>query len=143
MDGFFSFAAERLGAAKVTALDHYVWSTDMAEYIKEWEESKRTGALLPSPHESRYWRPDELPGRRPFDAAHAILGRRVEPVVGDFMTMDLATLGQFDVVLFLGVLYHMEDPLRALRHVVEMTAHGGSVVIETAAEEIPRFNTPR
>ncbi len=59
------------------------------------------------------------------------------------MTMDLATLGQFDVVLFLGVLYHMEDPLRALRRVVEMTAHGGLVVIETAAVDIPRFNTPR
>src|ERR1700734_2144728 len=51
-DGFFSFAAERLGASRVVALDHYVWSTDMAEYLKDWRESQRTGAPLPAPHES-------------------------------------------------------------------------------------------
>src|SRR5215212_405478 len=27
-DGFFSFAAERLGAARVVALDHHVWGLD-------------------------------------------------------------------------------------------------------------------
>src|SRR6478735_4629860 len=37
-DGFFSFAVERLGAARVIALDHYVWSTDMVEYMKDWRE---------------------------------------------------------------------------------------------------------
>ncbi len=70
-DGFFSFAAERLGAARVVALDHYVWSADMTEYMKDWRESKRTGGPLPAPHESCHWRPDELPGRRPFDSARA------------------------------------------------------------------------
>ncbi len=114
-DGYFSFTAERLGAAKVTALDHYVWSFDQPEYVKAREEAERTGPEYPPPHQRRHWRPDELPGRRPFDLARAILGSNVEPVVGDYMTMDLATLGQFDVVLFLGVLYHMEEPLRAMR----------------------------
>jgi tRNA (mo5U34)-methyltransferase len=136
-DGFFSFAAERLGAARVTALDHYVWSADMVEYMKDWRESQQTGAPLPPPHESRHWNPRGLPGRRPFDAARSVLGSRVEPLVGDFMTMDLHSLGQHDVVLFLGVLYHMEEPLRAMRRVASVTAPGGLAVIETAAVEVP------
>ena len=64
-------------------LEHLPWSAD---YFLQ------TGITIPPPHESRHWRPEELPGRRPFDAARSILGSRVEPVVGDFMTMDLAGL---------------------------------------------------
>jgi tRNA (mo5U34)-methyltransferase len=138
-DGYFSFAAERLGAARVTALDHYVWSTDMVEYMKDWRESQQTGAQLPPPHESRHWHPQELPGRRPFDAARSLLGSGIEPIVGDFMKMDLSSLGQFDIVLYLGVLYHMEDPLRAMRRVASVTAPGGLAVIETAAIEVPEL----
>jgi tRNA (mo5U34)-methyltransferase len=136
-DGFFSFAAERLGAARVVALDHYVWSVDMAAYMADWRESKRSGIPPPIPHESRHWRPTELPGRKPFDLARRALGSKVEPVVGDFMTMDLESLGQFDVVLFLGVLYHMENPLAAARRLYKVTAPGGVAVIETEAIEIP------
>jgi tRNA (mo5U34)-methyltransferase len=135
-DGFFSFAAERLGASRVVSLDHYVWFADMATYMRDWRESRRTGAPIPAPHESHHWRPQELPGRRPFDAAHAFLGSRAEPVVGDFMTMDLTPLGQFDVVLLLGMLYHLEEPLRAARRLATLTAPGGMAVIETEAMEV-------
>ena len=38
-DGYYSFAAERLGASRVIALDHYVWFADMVEYMKEWRQS--------------------------------------------------------------------------------------------------------
>ena len=62
-----------------------------------------------------FWLPD-LPGRRGFDFAHAALGSRVEPVVADFATVDLHALGAFDVVLYLGVLYHMKEPLTCSRH---------------------------
>jgi len=136
-DGFFSFAVERMGAARVVALDHYVWSTDMEGYLREWRNSKHTSVPVPSPHESRYWQPEEMPGRRPFDAARRVLESKVEPVVGDFMAMNLEQLGTFDVVLYLGVLYHMEDPLRALRRVASVTAPDGLAVIETEAMEIP------
>jgi tRNA (mo5U34)-methyltransferase len=132
-DGYFSFAAEKLGARRVVALDHYVWSADMAAYMKDWRESKQNGKLIPAPHESRHWRPDELPGRKPFDLARKILGSKVEPLVGDFMTMDLAKLGRFDLVLFLGVLYHMENPLLAMKRVRSVVAPGGVVVVETEA----------
>lgn len=136
-DGFFSFAAERRGASRVVALDHYVWSADMAGYMSDWREARELGRSIPAPHKTRHWRPEELPGRRPFDAARELLGSQVEPVVGDFMSIDLEALGSFDVVLFLGVLYHLEDPLAALRKVAKLTREGGTAVIETEATEIP------
>jgi tRNA (mo5U34)-methyltransferase len=136
-DGFFSFALERMGASRVVALDHYVWSVDMAAYMADWRDSKLAGNTLPSPIDSRHFRPDELPGRKPFDLARRVLNSRVEPVVGDFMTMNLAPLGQFDVVLFLGVLYHMEEPLTAARRLRSLVAPGGLAVIETEAMEVP------
>jgi tRNA (mo5U34)-methyltransferase len=136
-DGFFSFAAERLGASRVVALDHYVWSTDMVAYVADWKSSQRSGAFLPPPHQSIHWRPAELPGRRPFDLAKRALASRVEPVFGDFMTMDLSKLGTFDVVLFLGVLYHLESPLEAMRRLRAVTAPGGLAILETEAMEIP------
>lgn len=136
-DGFFSFAAEQRGAARVVALDHYVWFTDMVGYMADWRASQQTGTPLPAPHESPHWNPETLPGRRPFDAAHAFFESRVEPVVGDFMTMDLTRLGCFDVVFFMGVLYHIEEPLTAMRRVRTLTAPGGLAVIESEAMEIP------
>jgi tRNA (mo5U34)-methyltransferase len=35
--------------------------------------------------------------------------------------MEIGELGSFDVVLFLGVLYHLENPLGALRRVAALT----------------------
>ncbi len=139
-DGFFSFAAERLGAKRVVALDHYVWSTDMASYTKDWRESKRTGGDLPPPHKSAHWYPDSLPGKKPFDLARNIMSSKVEPFVGDFMSMDLTQLGKFDVVLFLGVLYHLENPFEAIKKLFTLVSPNGLVVIETEAMEIPGFS---
>jgi len=136
-DGFFSFAAERLGASRVVALDHYIWSTDMAGYMTDWRKTNQTGEPLPSPHESRHWKPETLPGRKPFDLARSALDSKVEPVVDDFVTMSTTQLNRFDVVLFLGVLYHMENPLSVLKKVRDVTAANGLAVIETEAMEIP------
>ncbi|HJZ60482.1 MAG TPA: DUF1698 domain-containing protein [Gemmataceae bacterium] len=136
-DGYFSFTAERLGARRVVALDHYVWSMDLAEHVRHYEECKRAG-VAPAPyHTMPYWRPTDLPGKRGFDIAHRVLGSKVEAVVADFMDMDLGGLGAFDVVLYLGVLYHMEDPLRALRRVAAVT--GELAVVETAAVALPGY----
>lgn len=132
-DGFFSFAAERLGASRVVALDHYLWFTDLKGYMADRRESQQSGTPLVSPHESRHWRPDEMPGRQAFDMVHEFLGSEVEPVVGDFMTMDLDTLGRFDVILFLGVLYHLESPLEAMRRLHSLATPGDLIVLETEA----------
>jgi tRNA (mo5U34)-methyltransferase len=77
----------------------------------------------------------DLPGRPGFDIAHTALQSRVERVVGDFTEIDLADLGTFDVVLFLGVLYHMQNPLQALQRVAAVTRE--IAIIETAAIVIP------
>lgn len=136
-DGYFSFACEERGASRVVALDWYVWSVDMAAYMEDWRSSKTTGAPLPAPIESRHYKPDTLPGKKPFDLAHRLRKSKVEPVVGDLMTMDLAPLGMFDVVLYLGVLYHMEEPLTSMRRLRSVVAPGGLAVIETEAVEVP------
>jgi tRNA (mo5U34)-methyltransferase len=136
-DGFFSFAVERLGAARVVALDEHVWATDMAAYMQDWRKARKVGAKIPAPRDSSHWKPQELPGRRAFDAARELLESNVEPVVGNFMTMDLEALGKFDVVLFLGILYHMEEPLPAVRRVASLLNPGGFLGIETEAIEVP------
>jgi tRNA (mo5U34)-methyltransferase len=58
----------------------------------------------------------------------------VEAVVADFMTMDLGTLGTFDVVLLLGVLYHLRDPWSCLSRLRQVTR--GTARIETHAVAI-------
>ena len=136
-DGYFSFAAEVLGARRVVALDHYVWSMDLHEHFRYVEECKTRGIVPRLYHEMNYWRPSELPGKRGFDTAHRAFGSRVEERVADFMEMDLAALGVFDVVLYLGALYHMEDPLRALRRVAAVTEE--LAVIETDAAALPGY----
>ena len=128
-DGFFSFQAERLGAARVLALDHYVWSIDFSQ--------QAPAAQLPE-HIPAMWQPDALPGRRGFDLAHRVLDSHVEARVADFMEVDLATLGQFDVVLYLGVLYHMRHPLLALERLAQVTRD--LAVIETEAVCLPALD---
>ena len=136
-DGFYSFHAERQGARRVVALDHFVWSLDLPRHIAYWEDCKRRG-VAPDPYEQTdAWDPAGLPGKRGFDTAHRLLGSSVEAVVGNFMEMDLAPLGIFDVALFLGVLYHLEDPMRALRRVASLTSE--VAYIETAGIDIPRY----
>jgi tRNA (mo5U34)-methyltransferase len=99
-NGYYCFAAEELGAARVVALDWYAW-------IEE-EPGSPPGSMPP--------------GRAGFEVARRLRGSRVEPVLHDFMTMDLDALGRFDVVLFLGVLYHMPDPLGAMRRLAAVTS---------------------
>ena len=130
-DGKFSFLAEQAGAARVVALDHYAWGVDWAARGAYWEECIRNGTLPDqSRDETDFWLPD-LPGRRAFEFAAAALGSKVEPFVADFQTVDLDELGQFDVVLYLGVLYHMPEPLTCLERVRAVTKE--VAVIETEA----------
>lgn len=136
-DGWFALEAERHGARRVVGLDAYMWSVDMAEHARYYQEHKAAGTIPKPYHEMPYFRPQELPGKIGFDTARRIQGSAVEELVGDFATMDLAALrGQFDVVLFLGTLYHMADPIGSLRRLYEVTAPGGLAVIETQAMAI-------
>ena len=135
-DGAFSFECERRGAARVVALDHFIWSVDLdaqQDYLRECEEAGRP----PRPWDEvpEVWKPDELPGRAGFDVAHAALESKVEPILADFSTMDLEPLGQFDIVLYLGVLYHMPDPYGSLQRVAQVTR--GEAFVETELLAVP------
>lgn len=98
-DGFFSFEAERRGAARVLATDSFAWNAS------NW--STKAG----------------------FDLAREALGSRVEDREVDILDLDPAEIGRFDVVLCLGVLYHMKHPLLALERVAAVTA--GRLILET------------
>jgi tRNA (mo5U34)-methyltransferase len=138
-DGYFSFRSEREGAARVVALDHYVWSLDPAE-LQSYNDRQRRLGLRPLPFDQvpELWKPHELPGKRCFDFARDALGSGVDDIVGDFMEIDLAELGTFDVVLYLGVLYHVTDPIGALRRLAAVTEE--VAVIETEALSVWPYN---
>ena len=130
-DGFYSFKCEQLGASRVVALDHYVWSLELGPFIAEWASGRGPGVG----EDSEYWHPADLPGRRGYDTAHRILDSRVETVAEDFMVTDLERLGMYDVVLYLGVLYHIQNPLEALKRLAAVTRE--LAVIETSAIALP------
>lgn len=137
-DGFYSFEAEKRGAARVVALDHYVWSMDIPAMTSYWKDCKEKG-IVPQQYDAvpGLWQPDVLPGKRGFDLARDVLHSKVSPVVADFTTVDLDTLGTFDITLYLGVLYHMQDPLGCLKRLARVTRE--LAVIETAAVCVPGF----
>jgi len=48
-DGFFSFAAEELGAERVLALDHYVWSLNLSIHSEYYNKCKENN-IVPKPY---------------------------------------------------------------------------------------------
>jgi tRNA (mo5U34)-methyltransferase len=89
-DGFYSFEAERLGALRVHATDHFCWSG------KGW--GTKAG----------------------FDYVSKVIGSRIESTDIDVFDLDPNRLGTYDTVLFLGVLYHLTDPFGGLKKASEM-----------------------
>jgi len=101
-DGFFSFEAERRGARRVLATDSFSWDGG------GWGTKKG------------------------FELARHALKSRVEDKTIDVLDLSPATVGTFDVVLFLGVLYHMKHPLLALERVASVTT--GQLVMQTQVD---------
>lgn len=83
-NGFYSFDAKRRGAARVLATDSYCWTNS------------------------------DFRGLETFELARAALGLDVEARMIDVGELSAETVGEFDVVLFLGVFYHRYDPIDAL-----------------------------
>jgi tRNA (mo5U34)-methyltransferase len=88
--------------ANVLATDHYVWTHDV-------------------------WR-----GREGFDIANEVLGLSVKTKVIDVPDISVGSVGRHDVVLFLGVLYHLPSPLTLLQSVAEVASE--CLVVETHAD---------
>jgi tRNA (mo5U34)-methyltransferase len=103
-DGFFSFECERRGATRVVASDYYSWRGD------GW--GTKAG----------------------FEFARDVLGSRVEDVEIDVMDLSPDRVGTFDVVLFLGVLYHLRNPLLALERVASVTRD--LLIVETVVDMV-------
>jgi tRNA (mo5U34)-methyltransferase len=135
-DGYFAFEVERRGA-RVAVLDHYMWSLDIPAQQAYWRDCLERGVPPRPYHETELWHPDTLPGKAGFDTAREILGSGVEEIVADFASCDLEAVGVWDVTLFLGVLYHLPDPLGGLRRLAAMTRE--VAVIETEAMVVPGF----
>lgn len=98
-DGFFSFEAERLGAADVLSTDSFCWGGP------GW--GTKAG----------------------FDFAHLSLRSRCRSLEIDVFDLDPKASGQFDVVLFLGVFYHLRDPRGGLERAAAMSRD--QIVVET------------
>ena len=106
-DGYFSFEAERRGARRVLATDHFCWSGP------GW--GTKAG----------------------FDYAHKKLGSKVESLGIDVPQISPQSVGSFDVVLFLGVLYHVKDPFASLEQVASVTGEMMVVETESAFDPFP------
>ena len=89
-DGAFSFEAERRGASRVMAVDTFCWSGE------GW--GTKVG----------------------FETARRILNSKVEDREVEVLNLSPETVGVFDLVLCLGVLYHMQHPLLALERIASV-----------------------
>jgi tRNA (mo5U34)-methyltransferase len=98
-DGFFAFEAERRGASRVLATDSFCWSGE------GW--GTKDG----------------------FNLARNILNSKVEDREIDVLEMSPEKIGEFDLVLCLGVLYHMRNPLLALERIASVTK--GQLILDT------------
>lgn len=101
-DGAFSFEAERRGARRVLATDWFIWK-GMGWGSKEG-----------------------------FDTARRALASKVEDLTIDVYDICPERIGKWDVVLFAGVLYHLQNPLLALQRVASVTSE--LLVLETAID---------
>jgi len=140
-DGFYAFESERRGAKRVVALDKVVWEYKTTFSDKYYEDIKTNGIVPEPPYRSEWlkwdYMPDELPGKKRFDIAHEALNSKVETVVRDIMQTGPEHIGTFDIVLFLGVLYHLTDPFGGLMRVASLTKE--RAIIETEALVVPAF----
>lgn len=103
-DGFFSFECERRGALQVLATDSYSW------HGGGW--GTKAG----------------------FQLARDVLNSSVRDMDIDVLDLSPERVGRHDVVLFLGVLYHLKDPLRALERVASVTK--GLLILETVVDMV-------
>jgi tRNA (mo5U34)-methyltransferase len=68
-------------------------------------------------------------GKPTFDLARAALNLEVEDLYLDVLDLTRDRVGEFDVVLFLGVFYHLVDPIKALQRLAAIARQ--VMVVET------------
>lgn len=108
-DGFYTFECARLGADSVLATDSYVWNHPRIGF---------DGFLYA------------------FQAQPDHLRERIATMKIDVLELNIESVGAFDVVLCLGVLYHMRHPMLMLERVFSVVKPGGLLVLETAIDAL-------
>jgi tRNA (mo5U34)-methyltransferase len=71
------------------------------------------------------------PHKTGFNVAKNILESKVEWITGNVYDVSPSTLGKFDLVLFLGVIYHLRHPLLALDRIFDVVNDAGSLMVES------------
>ncbi|WP_424814782.1 class I SAM-dependent methyltransferase [Roseococcus sp. YIM B11640] len=107
-NGYYSFAAERRGAASVLATDSYTWEHPS---FRGLETLKLAAAEIGSGIETRFVDPMEI----------------------------TPEIGEFDVVMFFGVFYHLFDPIEVLQRLRAVTRH---VLLMETHEDGREFGKP-
>jgi tRNA (mo5U34)-methyltransferase len=108
-NGFYSFEAKRRGAKRVLATDSYCWT-----------------------------HPD-FQGRKAFELARRTLSLDIEAQEIDVGQISPDTVGEFDIVLFLGVFYHRYDAIDALARAARLAKH--LLIVETLLD-LPEVDVP-
>ena len=106
-DGYFSFLCEKRGA-EVTSFDSPLHS---------WNKEKVTIS----------GKTEERNGKEGFETAKKALKSKVKDVEGELD--DIEKLGEFDIVLDLGILYHVLDPYKHIRDLYKITKE--KLILET------------
>ena len=104
-DGFYSFKAEKEGA-KVLATDHFSWN----------------GSGVPP-----------FGSKEGFDFAKLVFGSKIEELDIDVPDISVATVGRHDLVFFLNVLYHLENPYWCFSRIAPVAKRW--IVIETIIDK--------
>jgi tRNA (mo5U34)-methyltransferase len=97
-------------------------------------EAERRGARRVLATDSFAWRT----AKAGFQLARRVLDSHVEDMDIDVLELTPERVGTFDLVLFLGVLYHMRHPLLALERVASVAAD--HLILETHVDmlDVPR-----
>lgn len=90
--------------------------------------ARRRGAARVLATDHHTWNLPHLLGRETIELARATTGLDIELLDID-PTAITPAIGVFDVVLFLGVFYHLFDPIAVMQRVREVT--GGVLLVET------------
>lgn len=108
--------------AGMTVLDVGAWD-GFYSFAAERRGAKRVLAT-----DSFVWQSPDI-GKGGFELARRVLKSQVEDMEIDVLELSPEKVGVFDLVLFLGVLYHMRHPLLALDRVFSVT--GKQLILET------------
>jgi tRNA (mo5U34)-methyltransferase len=116
-DGLFSFEAENRGSKDVTMIDIY-----QAKKHNDPTLKKANG---------------------PFQFAKKMLNSEVRfeyTNLHDFCISNISDSKRYtltyDYIFYFGVLYHVDEPLEAVKQLVDLTKYGGTILLETTITDI-------